>query len=519
MESSPLTQPHPVPPIDTVPVEAVPVETVPIDMAPVETVPVVDTAPAASAASAAPVDAAPVETVPTAAGWPPRRRTLGLLLAAVAAVAAVPLVLSGGAEPERTADGAVPALIHRPHAWQAPVQQSPAGRAAVLVSGTGSGLGAGTLPGTYGSKIGVVGRDGSYRALRYATPYHQVGQDVLLSPDGRYVAADGSEEDPIGIDDHAGVVSVVDLVTGRTRRFGVDRGDRAVAWRPDGGALLLWNRGTPSTTGDAVPFDGHEVEYGYAGGSLRLMELGDGRIRTLAALDIAPFDPVLGVAFTPDGTRLAYQNGRRLYVVDTTVDAPRRPALTTLDPAERLAGAGAFTPDGSRFAVVSADGWCRADCTADARNARTWNLRLRDTASGALVPGTRFASLGGAAVRVAGWYRDGTAVVVRYRARSGDGPAPDPPTAHRSVAEAALLALPATGGQQSLVRTPRNGVRDLDVARDLILNARFGGPSPEPGTVPVAPWLVVLPVVVLLAIAALTWLAWRLVRRRRKMIT
>ncbi|WP_203900428.1 WD40 repeat domain-containing protein [Virgisporangium aliadipatigenens] len=459
------------------------------------------------------------ESEPPGRRWPfalPQRRTLALVGAAVLLVVSVPLVLGAAAGPERSTDAAVPAEIYQPRPWQAPVQQSPAGSAAVLFSGKGGGTGGGSLPGTYGSKVGVVGRDGSYRVLRYATSDRQVAQEVLLSPDGRYVAGDGSEEDPIGMDEYSGAVSVVDLVTGRTRRFAVNPGDRAVAWRPDGGALVLWNRGKPSTTGDEVAFDGHEVSYGYGGGTLRLMELGDGRLRTVANLDIAPFDPVFGVAFTPDGKQLAYQNGQRLHVVDMTVDGPRRPALVNLDAGERLAGAGAFTPDGARFAVVSADGWCLKECSGDARNARTWKLRLRDTATGALVPGTRFASVGGAALRIAGWYRDGTAVAVRYRVRGGDAPQQEPPTAYRSVRGVELLALPAVGGQQRLLRTPRGEVYDLDVARDLILNARFGGAAPVPGVVPVAPWIVVVSVTVLLGAAATGWLAWRVVRRGQR---
>ena len=147
-----------------------------------------------------------------------RRRHRTRRAAAVAAVVVlVALTAFIGAGPrDREAipagsDPTVPGRLHQPWPWQASVAGDPRGPAAVLVSGGGTYQ---TLdaPGTFGSLIGVVGRDGSYRMLRYGYTYLQAGQDVLLSPDGRFVAGHGTYEHLITSAD--GTVSVVDLSTG-----------------------------------------------------------------------------------------------------------------------------------------------------------------------------------------------------------------------------------------------------------------------------------------------------------------
>jgi hypothetical protein len=199
--------------------------------------------------------------------------------------------------------------------------------------------------------------------------------------------------------------------------------------------------------------------------------------------------------------------------VSTRGQQPR--AVVELPSTERLAGAGSFTPDGRRFAVAAVAG-CVERCSADGLNARIWRIRLRDSTTGAVeLPETTFPELPGAAVRVAGWQRDGTPVVVRYFDAPGNGVSEDAPTAYRVVRSAELLALPPGGAPVPLVRTPKSEVWDLDVARDLILEGRFGGPSPRPGILPVARWVpgwIGATIVFLLVVGLFV----RLVRRRRR---
>nr|BFE58850.1 hypothetical protein GCM10020063_033760 [Dactylosporangium thailandense] len=451
------------------------------------------------------------------------RRRIGAAVAAVLAVVlALPVALTSGppAPAGAPAGGAVPGRVFDPWVWQAPVAQSPAGPAAVLLSGSGhrAGLGSVDLPGTYGSKIASVGRDGSYRMLRYADTYLQVGQDVMLSPDGRLVAGPDSVEVHLGPGRGSGRLSVVDLVTGRARHFTDLPADVPVAWKPDGTALLLWQQpaSQPIMDGLTPPYDGNEARYGYAGGSLWLLDLATGATRKLIDLGGAVFEPINSAAFAPDGRHLVVQRDRELVLVDTSDGSSR--TLSTLESAtQRLAGAGAFTPDGARIALFDLQG-CTEGCTNSVRNRRFWQLSTLDVATGDLAFRPRFDPVSGAAARVAGWQRDGTAVVVAYRDQEDDGTgsaAYDLPVAYRTVSAADLLALHRGGGTTRLIQPDGVDVWDIDVAHDLLLDGRFGGPSPDPAAFPAASWLywvTLTPAVLLLLVAGLIV---RAVRRRR----
>jgi len=60
-----------------------------------------------------------------------------------------------------------------------------------------------------------------------------------------------------------------------------------------------------------------------------------------------------------------------------------------------------------------------------------------------------------------------------------------------------------------LLAKPTNEVWDIDVARNLIVEGRFGGPSPQPNMFP-APWWFEAPLSVLVALAG--FLIFRRVR-------
>ncbi|MER7001496.1 hypothetical protein ABT297_00350 [Dactylosporangium sp. NPDC000555] len=454
------------------------------------------------------------------------QRRIGGAVAAVLAVAlALPsmLVLAAGPSPvaEAPADAAVPARVYDPLPWQAPVAQSPRGRAAVLLSGSGNGLGGHDWPWTYGSKIAAVGRDGSYRMLRYADTYLQVGQQVRLSPDGRYVVGPDSVEDLVVLRQVPGRLSVVDLTTGRARHFERLPADVPVAWRPDSAALVLWRQPERPLNENEVtpPFDGNEGKHGYAGGSLWLLDLATGGSRKVLDLGAAVFDPINSVAFTPDGRHLAVQLDRTLVLVNAADGSSR--ALATLGAGQRLAGTGAFTADGSRLAVLELDG-CAVACTSAARNQRQWRLVTLDAGTGRAGPDGGFDRVPGAAVRVVGWQRDGTAVVVAYQDEHNPhydrDPSIDPPAGYRTVSKADLLAVRPGGGTTQLIRPEYVFIWDIDVAHDLVVDGRFGGPSPAPAAFPAARWLywlVLTPTTgLLLLVAAVVWW-WRRVRRRR----
>jgi hypothetical protein len=94
-------------------------------------------------------------------------------------------------------------------------------------------------------------------------------------------------------------------------------------------------------------------------------------------------------------------------------------------------------------------------------------------------------------------------------------PSEDPPAAYRAVSAATLVAVRPGGGTSQLVHPEGVEVWDIDVAHDLVVGGRFGGPSRHPSAFPAASWfywLVVTPVVGLLVLLVLL-IAF--VRRRR----
>ncbi|UWZ39545.1 hypothetical protein Drose_15695 [Dactylosporangium roseum] len=455
-----------------------------------------------------------------------QRRLAGAVVA-VLTVLAVALTLPGmlelAAEPPSTvaapAGGAVPGRVFDPRVWQAPVTQSPGGSAAVLLSGSGKGLGGGDLPGMYGSKIASVGRDGSYRMLRYADTYLQVGQQVQLSPDGRFAVGPDAVEDLIGSSQTQGRLSVVNLATGHTRHFKGLPAAVPVAWQPDSAALLLWHKpgSPPIKYGETPPFDGNETKYGYVGGSLWLLDVATGGSRKVLDIGTAAFDPINSAAFAPDGRHLAVQLDRTLALVNTADGSSL--TLATLSAGQRLAGTGAFTADGTRLALFDRDG-CAVACTHAARNQRQWRLVTLDAATGQPGPDGGFDRVPGAVVRLAGWQRNGTAVVVTYQNQQGPDydrePSLELPTAYRTVSAANLLAVRPGGGTTQLIHPEGVQIWDIDVAHDLVLDGRFGGPSPKPAVFPAAGWLywlVLTPTAGLLLIVVLI-VRWR--RRARR---
>src|SRR5690606_937454 len=140
------------------------------------------------------------------------RAALTVLTAAAVAIVGPSIWLGadGPAHQPATASDAVPRKVDTPWMWQATVQQAPPGRAALLLGGDGLGLRGIDLLDHEG-KVAVVGRDGSYRMLLYHGAEVVPGEDVLLSPDGRYVVQSFVAGGPKGF------LVVTDLTDGTSR--------------------------------------------------------------------------------------------------------------------------------------------------------------------------------------------------------------------------------------------------------------------------------------------------------------
>ncbi|MEV4137569.1 hypothetical protein AB0J72_36020 [Dactylosporangium sp. NPDC049742] len=395
--------------------------------------------------------------------------------------------------------------MHEPWPWQAGVAGSPRGPAALLVSG-GGGYQAMDLPFTYGSRISAIGRDGSYRVLPFGATYLQAGQDVLLSPDGRYAAGNGTYERLLGTGDTD--VSIVDLTTGEERRHQGSGPAVPVAWSHDGRRLLVHRFGASSWAD--TPFDGADTT-GSDNGALWLLDVGSGAATHLLDLGRTRRG---AAAFSPDGRTVAVQLGRELALVDTATGT-RRP-LATLPAGAHLGGPWSYTADGTGLGVLTIADGCTTACSNVARNARSWRLTVLSTTTGTALP-TTFPTFGGATARLAGWQRDGTAVLVRYTDETNGGePSYDPPAAYRAVSDADLLALTPAGTTKSLLTKPKGVIWDVDVATDLVTAGAFGGPSPAPSVLPLARWAATTVFVALWALAMLTWLTITLRRRSRR---
>ena len=410
------------------------------------------------------------------------------LTAAVAALLVVPSTLIPGRHAPTAGTGpdpaAVPARVHMPFPWQARVTQAPPGPATVMFSGDGALRGIDALNGE--DRVAVVGRDGSYRMLNY-NGGAVAGEDVQLSPDGRYVAqADNS--------------SVIDLTTGRAHRISgpgqPELRDTPVAWAPDGRFLLTLRYRFP-TGAPKIP------------ASFVLVALDTGATTVLADVDDLQAVRTASVAaFSPDGTRVALTIGRQVRLMDTTGTLLWTAELGTR---RHLAGVGAFTADGTKITTVTVRG-CVGDCTSEQLAAREWSLGYLDASTGADATGPAFQPVTAMAVRVLGWRWRTDPVVETYQPMPGvtsTAGSPFNDTGDGYVTAARLIALTAGGGSQTLLDPPHD-VAAIDVPRDLVEAGRFGGRDVKPRPLPVdRPFavlggiLAVLLVVVVLATVAL----------------
>jgi len=392
--------------------------------------------------------------------------------------------------------------------WQATVQQAPPGRAALLLGGDGLGLRGIDLLDHEG-KVAVVGRDGSYRMLLYHGAAVVPGEDVLLSPDGRYVVQSFVAGGPRGF------LVVTDLTDGTSRALpgpqGRDCCGQPVAWAPDGRAVLAlelprepigWD---PITQIGVLPARPVLINLESKSATPLLDTVGDvHRLRTASL-----------AAFSPDGKRIALRAGDQLHLVDR---AGRTLWTATLGERRHLAGLGAFSPDGTRIATVTLDG-CLRSCDTAALASRTWHVGYLDAATGQDTSGPAVDTVRGMALRVLGWRGGTDLVALRYQPERGaysEGPVGWNDTGWWETGEVTLVALRPGGGTEILIDSPGE-ILAMDVPRDLLEAGRFGGPSHPPAPFPARPVIlaVLVPAAVPVIAAVCGLLLWWRRRRRR----
>jgi hypothetical protein len=431
-------------------------------------------------------------------------------VAVLAATALVPLALAGGTT-RSVGDGgsgaAIPDDLDLPWMWQATVKMDPPGPASVMYSGDGWGLHGTDIFDSEG-KVAVAGRRGKVRMLLYAGADTTAGEDAQLSPDGRYVAQGFLADAP------QGYLVITDLTTGKNRVYptqGIAGSNRPVAWRPDGGAVLVL------AYSDGASYD-PVSGYGLSAGEFALLDVATGAVAPLGLTR----PPTLGVrtaslgAFAPDGQRIAVSLDRQLRLIDS---GGRTLWSRNLGPRTFLAGSGAFTPDGARIATATVDG-CLDECDEAQLAARRWTLGYLDAATGAPAERPPFPPMTAMAIRALGWRNATDLIIERYTPEHGAQKEEHEPwndTGYQEAGHATLVALQPDGRSQLLLDPPGE-VLAIDVPQDLLQAGRFGGPvltaSPFPARRII--WVPTILFGVPAGLACLTaLLIWLCIRRRR----
>jgi hypothetical protein len=418
----------------------------------------------------------------------------GLAVLLLALILVLPWSLTESEPFTAGADGeAVPAELSLPWMWQATVQMDPPGPASVLFGGDSIGLRGSDWYDSEG-KIAVVGRNGDYRMLLFGG-WNAVaaGEDVLLSPDGTRVA----HPNVVGSGFSGEGLLVTDLTTGKTTGYSGGQASvccSAVAWAPDGRSLIAKLNGDRAITDPRTRITLLEHR-------LVLLDLTTDTLRPLGEFRSSHGARTASRgAFAPDGERIAVSEGTTVRLIDR--------ASTTLWTAELgdrryLAGVGAFSPDGTRIATVVLDG-CLNECDEAALAARRWAVEYLDAATGQSVSGPPRATVTGMAVRALGWTSGGDLVVVRYLPEHGARKTATTEwndTGWYETGDVTLLALRPDGSTRVLLDPP-DAVLTLDIARDLLMENRFGGPSSTASMFPPRP-IVLIPVVPIIVAAAL----------------
>jgi hypothetical protein len=375
---------------------------------------------------------------------------LGLIVAGVLSLAPALSTSDVASGPTPQAVGVrLPDRLDPPGVVNSTIADTPPGAVPIVMAGSRfplSGL-------FYTNRAATLSPTG-YRWIDWRNAWSVMpGENLLLAPDGTKVAwlEDG--------------VKVQDLHTGQIRT--VARGPFVaamaypLAWTPDGAYLAYAELPTPTgVTEGRPPLVGIGLLDVANGGYRRVIE-------TTGSMPDAP-----GLAFSPDGLRVAYQSGDRVHVAglgrpDTWSVALPRGAV--------LAGKAAWTRDGTAVALAIPEACCEAAVT-------TWRLEFLAADTGRARPDLAFPAVPDTSLlRLVGWNPAGEAVAVAYVGKSNSGPLASylSRTDFHLVRRADLVALPPGAGQARVLLSPPDGIEALDVA-DLAVAA--GGVAVVPRT-------------------------------------
>jgi len=445
-----------------------------------------------------------------------RRPRLTAVAIAVAAVA-VPigwLGLSGhlplvGGAPTVTRSPSLPERIGAPGKWSPSITHAPIDGASVVFGDGDWGLD--NLP---DDTALTAARSDAYRRVPNSA-VAIAGITAILSPDGRRLAVENG---------------FIDVTTGHVVRLAPKRsGDyrEPEAWSPDGRELATVEYTEP----DFLP------PLTYTGAwtnpatraSLAVVDVASGHETRIADLNLTtPYDGWLA-AFSPDGSKLAYQSGDQVVVVTRSGQAVSR---FTVANGTRLAGKGAWTRDGSGLALV-AETPCGCGRTYDSR----WTMTVVDADTGA-ARATSYVLDGVVAIRLLGWSPTSEPVVVAYHPlgpsdldpgnrpvtfRTGppdasgvdqNGLAVDGIELLDDVDTADVVALREGRAPRTMLTSTATGAGSLDVADNVI-----AGGLTRPGDPPLLTANMVdamVPVGILVAIAAAVVVGPLLLMRRRR---
>ncbi|MEU4424910.1 hypothetical protein AB0F81_30185 [Actinoplanes sp. NPDC024001] len=299
---------------------------------------------------------------------------VGLAASVVGWLPLPPALFSGGgaeAADREPGGGTLPARIGAPSLWTADGERDPIGAASVLyTSNTWFFDGSDWFTGLVGK------RSDTYRVLRRSGP---AGMSSVLSPAGDRLAT---------------TEGVADLATGRFTSYPAELNELEIfpqAWSPDGRTL-------------AILTDPEDV-------ALRLLDVTTGEHRVVHPLSALSALHGWTAAFSPDGSRLAFQLEDRIRVVQA--DGGGEPVDYEIPEGARLAGKGAWQPDGRGLLVVAGE-----ECDCGAYPIR-WTVATVPLGAG---PAPSWTVDGAFAVRVLGWWA-GKPVAAEYSAVDGTTPA------------------------------------------------------------------------------------------------
>jgi hypothetical protein len=349
------------------------------------------------------------------------------------------------------------------------------------------------LTGLFYSDQAMTVSPAGQRALDWTNDWRATpGENLLLSPDGTRLAWLGT-----------GGVHVLDLRSGEERVAAPGPFARStaepLAWSPDG-VHLAYAEITPpvGVVEGSAPMVGIGLLDVATGTARRVIETPGGTVP-----DSRP-----GLAFSPDGLKVAYESAGRLHVAAL---GGRDLWSVDLPPEGRIAGKAAWIPDGTAVAVT-APVYCCNTVTA------SWQLVFYDAATGDRRPDARFSpGTEATVIRLVGWTSTGEAVAVAFVAkdRPGDLTTYISRTDVDLVRRADLVVLAPNRPARVLLSAP-DGVEALDVAEMAVATDGMAA-VPRPPLALVPSWWGALGLAgVVVAQIVIAFVAMAVLRARRR---